>query len=120
MAKALVVDDSKVNREVVIALLKDMGYEVIAEAANGETAYETYKEIKPDFVTMDINMSDGNGITATQKIMQFDPDAKIIMISAIDDYHTKDSALLEANCKDYVTKPVQRERLQQAIDDLHL
>lgn len=120
MATALVVDDSKVNRELVIALLKEMGHKVIGEAENGEAAYAKYQEIRPDFVTMDISMSDGNGIIATQNITRFDPDARIIMISAIDDYHTRDSAILDANCKDYVTKPIQRERLQQAIDDLRL
>lgn len=120
MATALVVDDSKVNRDLLNALLKDMGHEVIAEAENGTSAFEKYRELQPDFVTMDVNMSNGDGITATENIIRFDPDARIIMISAVDNYHVKDSAILESRSKDYITKPIQKERLKNAIDNLEI
>ena len=104
MKKILVVDDAKVVRMVVSQILKRNGYQVIGEAANGREAFEKYKALKPDAVTMDITMPEVDGIQGLKDIIAYDNQAKVIMISALD----QRDALAEAirhGAADYVVKP---------------
>ena len=83
MYNVMVVDDSKFMRIIIKNVLEKSGkYKVVAEAETCSEAVEKYKEFKPAIVTMDVIMPGESGISSVRKIVEFDKDAKIIMISA--------------------------------------
>ncbi|MBR4706481.1 MAG: response regulator [Pseudobutyrivibrio sp.] len=118
----LVVDDSKFMRAVVKNEVTKNGCTVIAEADCSDAAVERYKEFKPDIVTMDITMTvDGhtvgrssNGIDAIKQIMEFDPNAKILVVSAMGQKCYVIEAI-EAGAKDFVIKPFDETRFAEAL-----
>lgn len=83
MATFLVIDDSKLARTKQEATITSAGHEVIATAENGQVGVEKYKELKPDFVTLDLEMPVLNGLETTKAIIEFDPKAKIIIVSSV-------------------------------------
>ena len=70
MKKVLIVDDSLFIRAMIRGILVKNGYEVIAEACDGDDAISKYKEFQPDIVTMDITMPGTNGIIASKEILK--------------------------------------------------
>ena len=82
MAKILMVDDSRTSRKILRSILEENGHEVIGEAINGEEAIAKYKELHPDITTMDITMPVMDGLEALRLIMEFDKDAKVVMVTA--------------------------------------
>ena len=76
--KVMVVDDALFMRNMIKDIFTKAGYEVVAEAENGEVAVELYPQVKPDLVTMDIVMPKKSGIDALQEIISADPDACIV------------------------------------------
>lgn len=116
MAKVLVVDDALFMRRMIADILKKEGVEICGEAENGKEAIEKYKELKPDLVTMDIVMpkiEEIDGIGAVKEIMKIDPQAKIIMVSAMGQHSLVVDAI-QAGAKDFVTKPFQPSRVVEA------
>lgn len=81
--KILIVDDAMFMRKLLSDILTKAGYEIIAEAGNGEEAYLKYKEHRPDLVTMDITMPEVTGIEGVRLIIKDFPDAKVLMCSAM-------------------------------------
>lgn len=81
--KILVVDDAAFMRMMIKDILTKNGFEVVAEAADGAQALEKYKEFQPDLVTMDITMPEMDGITSLKEIKKINPNAKVIMCSAM-------------------------------------
>ncbi len=118
----LVVDDSKFMRAVVRGEVERNGCTVIAEADCSDGAVQKYIECKPDIVTMDITMTiDGrtigrssNGIDAIKKIKAIDPDAKILVVSAMGQKCYVIEAI-EAGAKDFVIKPFDEVRFAEAL-----
>lgn len=120
MAKVLVVDDALFMRKMLIDILKKEGFEVCGEAENGKDAIEQYKQLKPDLVTMDIvmpKMDEVDGIGAVREIMKTDPQAKIIMVSAMGQ-HVLVVEAIQAGAKDFITKPFQPSRITEALKRL--
>ena len=110
----LVVDDAAFMRMMIKDILTKNGYEVVAEAGDGQEAIEKYKEHKPDLVTLDITMPEMDGITCLKKIREFDPNAKIIMVSAMGQQAMVIDAI-QAGAKDFIVKPFQTDRVLEAI-----
>ncbi len=100
----LVVDDSSLIRKVLIKMLNENGYQVVGEAANGAEGVELYKELEPDYVTLDITMPVMDGVTALNLIKEYDPEATVAMISAVGQ---KDKLMqaLKAGAELFFTKP---------------
>jgi two-component system chemotaxis response regulator CheY len=120
MAKVLVVDDALFMRKMLIDILKKEGFEVCGEAENGKDAIEQYRQLKPDLVTMDIvmpKMDEIDGIGAVREIMKIDPQAKIIMVSAMGQ-HVLVVEAIQAGAKDFITKPFQPSRVTEALKRL--
>ena len=120
MAKVLVVDDALFMRKMLIDILKKEGFEICGEAENGKDAIEQYKQLKPDLVTMDIvmpKMDEVDGIGAVREIMKIDPQAKIIMVSAMGQ-HVLVVEAIQAGAKDFITKPFQPSRITEALKRL--
>jgi len=114
MAKVLIVDDSKIIRLQLKSMLEKLGHEVVAMAEDGAIGCEMYKEHQPDFVTMDINMPNLDGLGAVKKIMEEFPEAAIIMISSIDD-RALTYECIGAGAIDFINKPIQIEELEEKI-----
>lgn len=112
--RVLIVDDAKFMRHMIKTILVGMGWEVVGEAANGKQACEMYKELKPDVVTMDIVMPEVTGIEALKRIRSEDSSAKVVMISAIDQREPLMEAL-RLGAADYVVKPFEKERVEEAM-----
>lgn len=81
--KVLIVDDAAFVRFAMKNMLEKNGYEVVGEAPDGSSAILQYKKLRPDFVTMDITMPGINGIETLKEIKKFDPNAVIVMVSAM-------------------------------------
>ncbi|MGB9885512.1 MAG: response regulator [Moorellales bacterium] len=113
--RVLIVDDAAFMRMMLKDILTKNGYEIAGEAENGRRAVELYRELKPDAVTMDITMPEMDGITAVKEIRKLDPEAKIIMCSAMGQQLMVMEAI-QAGARDFVVKPFQQERVLQALE----
>ncbi|HSU80247.1 MAG TPA: response regulator [Candidatus Angelobacter sp.] len=112
--RILVVDDAAFMRMMIKDILVKNGFEVVAEASDGQEALEKYREHRPDLVTMDITMPEMDGITSLKKIKEIDPQAKVIMCSAMGQQAMVIDAI-QAGAKDFLVKPFQNERVIEAI-----
>lgn len=111
--RILIADDAAFMRMRLKKLLEDTGHEVV-EASNGHEAVAAYGQVSPDAVLMDITMPEMDGIQATQKIKAQDPDARIIMVSALGQQAMLVNAM-QAGAKDFVIKPYEPERVMRAL-----
>jgi len=114
MAKIMVVDDAAFMRQMLKHILEDGGHEVLCEAATGEEAVEKYKAYRPDLVTMDITMPVMEGIEALQLIRQSDPEAKVIMCTAMGQQRLIVEAI-QSGARDFIVKPFQKSRVLEAV-----
>ncbi len=112
--RVLVCDDAIFMRTMISDILTGAGYEVVGEAETGVQAIERYRELKPDLVTMDIVMPDMGGIDAVREIVKDDPNAKILMCSAMGQQALVVEAI-QAGAKDFVVKPFQPSRVLEAV-----
>ena len=114
MAKILIVDDAAFMRMMIKDILTKNGYEIAAEAENGQKAVEKYAETKPDLVLMDITMPEMDGIQSLKKIKELDPAANVIMCSAMGQQAMVIEAI-QSGAKDFIVKPFQAERVLEAV-----
>ncbi len=112
--RILVVDDSSFMRNLIKGTLAKEGYTIVGEAKNGAEAVELYKKYKPDIVTMDITMQGMNGLEALKNIIEFDPDAKVIMVSALGQEEFVKEAI-KNGAVDFIVKPFNADRLREAV-----
>lgn len=113
-AKILVVDDLLFTRKMLKDLLESEGYAYVLEAEDGDTAVEAYRASLPDVVLMDVVMPRVDGIDALKQIKEINPDAKVIMISAVG----QESVIKEAmqlGARSYLTKPIREEAVLKAV-----
>ncbi len=110
----LVCDDAIFMRTMISDILSQAGYEIIGEAETGVQAVEKYKQLKPDLVTMDIVMPDMGGIDAVREIVKIDPNARVLMCSAMGQQALVVEAT-QAGAKDFVVKPFQPSRVLEAV-----
>jgi two-component system chemotaxis response regulator CheY len=101
-------------RTMISDILTQAGFEVVGEAESGVQAVDKYRQLKPDLVTMDIVMPDMGGIEAVREICKTDPDAKILMCSAMGQQALVVEAI-QAGAKDFVVKPFQPSRVLEAV-----
>ena len=115
MAKnILICDDAAFMRMMIKDILTKNGYNIAGEAENGLKAVEKYNETKPDLVLMDITMPEMDGIQALKKIKEGDPNACIIMCSAMGQQAMVIEAI-QSGAKDFIVKPFQAERVLEAV-----
>ncbi|MEZ0537777.1 response regulator [Caldicellulosiruptoraceae bacterium PP1] len=115
MAKRiLIVDDAAFMRMMLKDIMQKNGFEVVGEAENGLKAVELYKDLKPDLVMMDITMPEMDGIQAVKEIKKIDPQAKIIMCSAMGQQAMVIESI-QAGARDFIVKPFQADRIIEAI-----
>ncbi|MFP4151233.1 MAG: response regulator [Alkalispirochaeta sp.] len=114
--RVLVVDDSMFVGKQLSQILTSAGFDVIATASNGEEGLEKYKELHPnvDLVTMDITMPKMDGVTALQKIIEFDANATVVMISALGKNDLVKNSLM-IGAKNYIIKPLDRKKVLERV-----
>lgn len=114
--RVLVVDDSMFVAKQLSQILTSAGFDVTATAANGEEGVEKYKELYPniDLVTMDITMPKMDGVTALEKIIEFDKDATVVMISALGKNDLVKNSLM-IGAKNYIVKPLDRKKVLERV-----
>ena len=110
----LIADDLKFIKLVLRELLEKAGFRVVGEASNGQEAVELYQNSRPDVVLMDITMPKMDGLAALKQILKFDPEAKVIMCSALGQ-QTLIVQALQLGAKDFIVKPFREERVVAAI-----
>ncbi len=115
--RILLVDDSTYIRTVLGSIITEAGFEVAGEAADGEEAIRKYMHLKPDLVLMDVIMEPMNGMEATKAILDKDPDAKILMVTVLED---KDilADLARMGAKGYITKPFSKDKIAEKIKEV--
>lgn len=112
--RILIVDDAPIIRLMLKDILVANGYEVVGEASDGNEGIQKYKELKPDLTTMDITMPEKDGIQALEEILAIDEEAKIIVITAIDQREALMEAI-RAGASDYIIKPFETDRVLSAV-----
>ena len=117
MSTVMIVDDSKTSRYMLRSILVQNGYEVIAEAENGQEGYDKYCELNPDFVTLDITMPVMDGLEALEEIMKFDKKAKVVMITAAGQ-QVKVIQALKIGAEKFVVKPFDKEKVRRTLEEM--
>lgn len=117
MAKILIVDDSIVMRKNLKYILTSHNHTIIGEAVNGKQAVNMYANLKPDLVTMDISMPVMQGIDAVKEIIKDFPEAKIIVISALNQKHMIFEAL-KNGAKHYIIKPIEADKVINIVNEV--
>jgi two-component system chemotaxis response regulator CheY len=115
MARIQIVDDAKFMRLTLASIIQKGNHEVVGEAENGKQAIELYETLQPDLMTMDITMSEMNGLDALKEIKKSIPLVKIIMCSAMGQQKMVVEAI-EAGAKDFIVKPFEENRVLEAIN----
>lgn len=115
MANILIADDSIIMRRNLRTILTKAGHNIVGEAINGQQAHLLYSKSEVDIVTLDITMPVMDGIEALKKIIERDPGARVIIISALDQKRMVYQAL-ELGAKYYIIKPITEEKILNAID----
>ena len=117
MARILIVDDSIVSRSNLRRILEEAGHEVAGEAGDGASGLDQYSQLHPDLVTMDITMPGMSGLECLKCIVKQDPEARVVMMTAIGQ-GPKIMEALESGARHYVTKPFETEKVVEAINDV--
>ena len=113
--RLMVVDDSRIQEVQIRGLLADSDYEVVAYCRNGEEALDSYAEVKPDVVTMDIIMPGLDGLETARALLEEHPDAVVLMVSSLA-YDDSVEEAREVGAKGFLDKPFTREQLLEALD----
>ena len=112
--RVLVVDDSMFIAKQLGQIFTSEGFEVAGTAADGAQGVEKYKELRPDLVTMDITMPVMDGVSALEKILEFDKNARVIMVSALGKEDVVKKSLL-LGAKSYIVKPLDRKKVLERV-----
>ena len=115
--RILLVDDSTYVRTVLGSIITEAGFEVVSEAADGEEAIRKYMSIKPDLVLMDVIMEPMNGVEATKAILNKDPEAKIVMVTVLEDRELF-ADLMKIGAKGYIMKPFSKDKIAKKIKEI--
>lgn len=108
--RLLVVDDAMIMRAIIKDTAKKAGWEVVGEATNGAEAVLQFRDLKPDMTTLDIVMPEMDGVEALRAIRGEDPQARVVMISAIDQ-RAKLNECIQLGALDFIVKPFDKQRL---------
>lgn len=114
--RVMVVDDSMFVAKQLTQILTSEGFDIVDTASNGQEGLEKYKEHYPnvDLVTMDITMPKMDGVTALEKIIEFDKNARVVMISALGKQDLVKKALM-IGAKNYIVKPLDRKKVLERV-----
>jgi two-component system chemotaxis response regulator CheY len=112
--KILITDDTLFMRVTLKTILKENGFDDVIEACNGQEAVDQYAAHKPDLVLMDITMPIKDGLTALKEIRLADPNATVVMCTAMGQKNVVIEAV-QSGAKDFIVKPFQPDRVIESV-----
>lgn len=111
--RTLIVDDEALARQgLAVRLEQDSRVELLRSCKNGREALEAIAELEPDLIFLDIQMPGISGFDVVERLQQ-DNMPLVVFVTAYDEYAVK---AFEVHAVDYLLKPIEQERLQQALD----
>ena len=114
MARVMIADDSKAIRITLKDMILNGKHELIAEAVDGAEAVEKFVDLKPDVLLLDLVLPKKDGLTALKEIMETNPNAKIIMITVLDNKQMIQDCI-SAGAQAYITKPFTADDVLKSI-----
>jgi two-component system chemotaxis response regulator CheY len=108
--RVLIVDDALIIRKRIKEIAEEAGWQIAAEAKDGEEAIALYQKERPDLVTLDIVMPRLDGVAALKRLIQYDPKARVVMISAVNQKE-KLAECIGAGAIDFIVKPFEKAGL---------
>jgi two-component system, chemotaxis family, chemotaxis protein CheY len=117
MKRLLVVDDALFMRKMICGVAAEAGWEVVGEAANGLEAVALYDRLRPDLVTMDLVMPEMGGLEALRQIRAEDPNARVVVVTALDQKQALMDSIREGAI-DFIVKPFERQRVLNLLAKL--
>ena len=117
MANILIADDSDAIRLVLKDILSIGEHEIVGEAIDGAEAVDQFMKLNPDLMLLDLAMPKKDGLTVVKEVIGFDPNAKIILITASDDQKVIGQCLQEG-ATTYISKPFDFNSVLKSITDI--
>lgn len=113
----LIVDDAEFMRAMLREIVQDLGWTVVAEAGDGAEAVELQARLRPDLTLLDLTMPTMDGNEALAAILARDPEARVVMITALGQ---KDQVLaaIKLGARDFILKPFDAERVGATLTRL--
>ncbi|NLS96581.1 MAG: response regulator [Planctomycetaceae bacterium] len=115
--RLLVTDDAIIIREMIKDAAMEAGWDIAGEASNGEEAVAKYLELRPDACTLDLVMPHYDGLHGLRGILAADPQARVCVVSALDQKHVLKEAF-QIGAADFIVKPFDRKFLIETLDKL--
>ncbi len=106
----LIVDDALIMRKRIKDIAEEAGWRVVGEAKDGQEAVALYRQERPDLVTLDIVMPNMDGLAALRQLMEDDPRAQVVMVSAVNQ-KDKLAECVQAGAMDFIVKPFEKAEL---------
>lgn len=116
--KALVVDDSNFSIKILTTLLQSLKIDIVYSASTIEDAIDLAKQEKPDLITMDITLPDGNGLDCAEKILKILPNSNIVFVSSMKDPEVIDRAN-RMGITDFIQKPIDPKEFNASIERIY-
>lgn len=113
----LTIDDAAIIREMIKDTAGAAGWNIVGEACDGREGFEQYRRLRPDAVTPDLVMPEYDGLFALREIRALDPQAKVVVVSALDQKSILKEAF-KAGASDFLVKPFQRSMLVETLEQL--
>jgi len=114
MAKIMIVDDASFMRSSLKFIAEKYGHTIVGTASDGREAVDLYPKLKPDLVTLDILMKDLDGISTLKQLLEQDPQAKVIMVTAMGQ-EIKQEEAKKIGALGYIRKPFKPEDIGSEI-----
>ena len=110
----LIADDAEFMRAILGEIIEDMEWTVAGEASDGKEAIAQYRKLRPDLVLLDITMPNLDGTEALKAILEEDPQAQVVMITALGQ---KDQVLnaIKAGARDFIIQPFDHDRVAHTL-----
>ena len=118
MTSVIVVDDDRDTVEVFCEYLSIKNIQVLGRGYDGKAAVDLYKEHKPDIVLLDVMMPDYDGFYGLEQIRKFDPEAKIIMVTA-DLTSDTEKKLVDLKASAMIYKPYEIDSVIETIEKVN-
>ncbi|OIO01871.1 MAG: hypothetical protein AUJ51_07410 [Elusimicrobia bacterium CG1_02_56_21] len=115
--KVIIVDDNDMTRDLMTAILTQMGHQVVGEADNGKDAGRIFSEHRPDLVLLDLIMPGKSGLEVLKEIRGVDPAAKVIMVTAVQQDRISQD-LIDSGAVAVLNKPFSYSEFEEVVKKL--